>query len=131
MSRSDAERLIHELGEEGIISVMADSVFLNSERYLPKVKCLICDATIKRDDLVPFYREKHFPFVNWGFHKECLENGALDEMLDSGMFRMDKGKIFPAYEYGDGKGKNPITIAIKYLRSDDFLYTLELKTTDK
>ncbi len=126
--RDGAMAVLNELTEDGQISVVSDSVFLNSDRYLPKVRCLICDRAIKRDDLVPFYREKHFPFVNWGFHKECLEDGALDEMLSSGMFKMDGGKIFPGYEYGEDK--NPVTIAIKYLRSEDFLYLLELKSLE-
>lgn len=123
-----ARAILDELAEDGQISVVLDSVMLNSDRYLPKVRCLICDRQINRDDLVPFYREKHFPFVNWGFHKECLEGGALDEMLSSGMFRTEAGKIYPNYEYGEGK--NPVTIAIKYLRSEDFLYSLELKGSE-
>lgn len=123
--RSQAQALLEELAAEGQISVVGDSVMLNSDRYLPQVRCLICDKPVKRADLVAFYREKHFPFVNWGFHRECLEGGALEEMLSSGMFRLEDGKLFPGYEYGEGK--NPITLAIKYLRSEDFLYTLELK----
>ncbi len=118
--------LLHEMADEGVISVSGDSVFLSSESYLPKVSCLICDQRIDRNDLVPFFREKHFPFVNWGFHKECLEGGALEEMLESGMFRYEDGGIYPDYEYGEDK--NPVTIAIKFLRSEDFLYTLELKS---
>jgi hypothetical protein len=121
-----AEDLLQEMADEGVISISGDSVFLSSESYLPKVRCLICDRYIDRNDLVPFFREKHFPFVNWGFHKECLEGGALEEMLASGMFRFEDGGIYPAYEYGEGK--NPVTIAIKFLRSEDFLYTLELKS---
>ena len=127
--RNRAKGIIDELAADGQISVVMDSVMLNSDRYLPKVRCLICDRTIDRDELVPFYREKHFPFVNWGFHRECLEGGALEEMLSSGMFRMEDGKIFPNYEYGENK--NPITIAIKYLRSEDFLYLLELKGSEE
>lgn len=126
--RERAMAILSELTADGQISVVMDSVMLNSDRYLPKVRCLICDRPIGRDDLVPFYREKHFPFVNWGFHKDCLEGGALDEMISSGMFRMEDDKIFPNYEYGDNK--NPVTIAIKYLRSEDFLYTLELKSSE-
>lgn len=126
----DAPALLRELEEAGNISTMDDSVFLNSDSYLPKVRCLICDDIVNRDDLVPFYREKHFPFVKWGFHKECLSGGALEQMLSSGMFTYNDGKIFPAYEYGEGKGKNPVTIAIKYLRSDDFLYSLELNNDE-
>jgi hypothetical protein len=118
--------LLKEMADEGVISIAAGSVFLSSESYLPKVRCLICDRYIDRKDLVPFFREKHFPFVNWGFHKECLEGGALEEMLASGMFRYEDGGIYPNYEYGEGK--NPVTIAIKYLRSEDFLYALELKS---
>lgn len=125
--RAEAESTLKAISDAGYVSVSGDSVFISSEQYLPKVRCLICDDAVGRNDLVPFYREKHFPFVNWGFHRECLEGGALEEMIASGMFRMEAGKIFPAYEYGDGK--NPVTIAIKYLRSDDFLYTLELKNT--
>lgn len=121
------EGLLEEMAGEGAISIAGDSVFLSSESYLPSVRCLICDGRIDRKDLVPFYREKHFPFVNWGFHRDCLGGGALDEMIASGMFRMEDGKVFPNYEYGEGRGKNPITIAIKYLRSEDFLYVLELK----
>jgi hypothetical protein len=127
--RERAIAILNELTADGQISVVMDSVMLNSDRYLPKVRCLICDRPIDRDDLVPFYREKHFPFVNWGFHKECLEGGALDEMLSSDMFRMEDGKIFPNYEYGENK--NPVTIAIKYLRSEDFLYSLELKSSEE
>lgn len=127
--RDRAKSILDELTEDGQISVVLDSVILNSDRYLPKVRCLICDRSVNRDDLVPFYREKHFPFVNWGFHKECLEGGALDEMLSSGMFRMEDDKIFPNYDYGEDK--NPVTIAIKYLRSEDFLYTLELKSSEE
>jgi len=118
--------LLQEMADEGAISVSGDSVFLSSESYLPKVRCRICDRNVDRNELVPFFREKHFPFVNWGFHKECLEGGALEEMLASGMFRYEDGGIYPAYEYGEGK--NPVTIAIKFLRSEDFLYTLELKS---
>lgn len=118
--------LLDEMAGEGVIAISGDSVFLSSESYLPKVRCLICDRHIDRKELVPFFREKHFPFVNWGFHKECLEGGALEEMLASGMFRFEDGGIYPAYEYGEGK--NPVTIAIKYLRSEDFLYSLELKS---
>lgn len=125
--KSKAESTLNAIAEAGYVSVSGGSVFISSEQYLPKVRCLICDDTVDRNDLVPFFREKHYPFVNWGFHKECLEGGALEEMLASGMFRIEDGKIFPAYEYGEGK--NPVTIAIKYLRSDDFLYTLELKNT--
>ncbi|WP_424359733.1 hypothetical protein [Methanocella sp. MCL-LM] len=127
--RDRARSILDELTEDGQVSVVMDSVILNSDRYLPKVRCLICDRSVKRDDLVPFYREKHFPFVNWGFHKDCLEGGALDEMLSSGMFRTEDGKIYPNYEYGEGK--NPVTIAIKYLRSEDFLYSLELKSSEE
>jgi hypothetical protein len=118
--------ILKEMADEGAISVSVGSVFLSSDSYLPKVRCLICDQRIDRADLVPFFREKHFPFVNWGFHKECLEGGALEEMLASGMFRHEDGGIYPDYEYGEGK--NPVTIAIKFLRSEDFLYTLELKS---
>lgn len=121
-----SEGLLQEMADEGVISVSGDSVFLSIDSYLPKVRCLICDQRIDRKDLVPFFREKHFPFVNWGFHKECLEGGAREEMLDSGMFRYEDGGFYPNYEYGEGK--NPVTIAIKFLRSDDFLYTLELKS---
>lgn len=128
--RDAAESFLKSMAEEGSVSIAGDSVFLSSESYMPKVRCLICDQRIDRNDLVPFYREKHFPFVNWGFHRECLEGGALDEMIASGMFRMEDGKIFPAYEYGEGKGQNPVTIAIKYLRSDDFMYMLELKSDE-
>ncbi|CAJ37664.1 hypothetical protein [Methanocella arvoryzae] len=126
--RERARTLLDAIAEDGEISIVLDSVMLNSDRYLPKVRCLICDRAVSRDDLVPFYREKHFPFVSWGFHKDCLEGGALDEMLSSGMFRMKDGKIYPNYEYGEGK--NPVTIAIKYLRSEDFLYSLELKSSE-
>ncbi|MGA9140033.1 MAG: hypothetical protein WBZ29_07410 [Methanocella sp.] len=125
-SEGGSPDLLKEMAEEGVISVAVGSVFLSSESYLPKVRCLICDQRIDRDDLVPFFREKHFPFVNWGFHKECLEGGAREEMLASGMFRFEDGGFYPNYEYGEGK--NPVTIAIKFLRSEDFLYTLELKS---
>jgi hypothetical protein len=125
-SEGGSPDILKEMVEEGIISVAVGSVFLASDSYLPKVKCLICDQRIDRNDLVPFFREKHFPFVNWGFHKECLEGGALEEMLKSGMFREGDGGIYPNYEYGEGK--NPVTIAIKFLRSEDFLYMLELKS---
>lgn len=118
--------LVKEMADKGAISVSGGSVFLSSESYLPKVRCLICDRYVDRNDLVHFYREKHYPFVNWGFHRECLGGGALEEMLASGMFRCEDGGIFPNYEYGEGK--NPVTIAIKFLRSEDFLYTLELKS---
>ncbi|OPY28425.1 MAG: hypothetical protein A4E28_01548 [Methanocella sp. PtaU1.Bin125] len=118
--------LLEEMAGDGAISVSGDSVFLSSESYLPKVRCLICDQRVDRQDLVPFFREKHFPFVSWGFHKECLEGGARDEMIASGMFRFEDGGVYPAYEYGEGK--NPVTIAIRFLRSEDFLYTLELKS---
>jgi hypothetical protein len=131
ISTIDADALLKTMQEEGIINIAVDSVFLSSDRYLPKVKCLICDGIIKRDELVPFYREKHFPFVRWGFHKGCLEGGALDEMLSSGMFRMEDGKIFPDYDYGEERGKNPVTIAIRYLRSEDFMYFLEIKSSGK
>lgn len=126
-----ASIILKEMEEAGSISIMDDSVFLNSDSYLPKVRCLICDDVVKRDDLVPFYREKHFPFVKWGFHKDCLSGGALEQMLSSGMFTYQDGKIFPAYEYGEGRGKNPVTIAIKYLRSDDFMYSLELSSVKR
>ncbi len=125
-SEGGSSGLLEEMAGEGALSVADGSVFLSSESYLPKVRCLICDRYIDRKDLVPFFREKHFPFVNWGFHKECLEGGALEEMLAAGMFRFEDGGIYPNYEYGEGK--NPVTIAIKYLRSEDFLYTLELKS---
>lgn len=118
--------ILEEMAGEGVISIAAGSVFLSSDSYLPKVRCLICDQRIDRDDLVPFFREKHFPFVNWGFHKECLEGGAREEMIASGMFRFEDGGAYPNYEYGEGK--NPVTIAIKFLRSEDFLYLLELKS---
>lgn len=118
--------LLEEMAGEGAVSVTSGSVFLPAEGYLPKVRCLICDGVVDRRDLVPFFREKHFPFVNWGFHRDCLRGGALEEMLASGMFRCEGGGIFPNYEYGEGK--NPITIAIKFLRSEDFLYALELKS---
>ncbi|MCD1293456.1 hypothetical protein CUJ83_00390 [Methanocella sp. CWC-04] len=131
LTKEDAISNLKEISEEGAVSISGDSVFLNSDTYLPRVRCLICDGTVKRDELVPFYRERYYPFVNWGFHRSCLEGGALEEMLGSGMFRIEDGNIFPAYEYGEGRGKNPITIAIKYLRSDEFLYTLELKSADK
>jgi len=127
--RARAKRVLDEIAAGGEISVAGEDVILNSDRYLPQVKCLICDRPIKRDELVPFFRERHFPFVNWGFHKSCLEGGALEEMLASGMFREEDGKIFPANEYGEGK--NPVTIAIKYLRSEDFLYALEMKSEEK
>ena len=118
--------ILEEMAGEGVISIAAGSVFLSSESYLPRVRCLICDQRIDREDLVPFFREKHFPFVNWGFHKECLEGGAREEMIASGMFRFEDGGVYPGYEYGEGK--NPVTIAIKFLRSEDFLYLLELKS---
>jgi len=127
--RGQASSVLEALIADGQISIAADSVFLNSDRYLPQVRCLICDQPVRRDELVQFFRERHFPFVNWGFHRECLEGGALDEMLASGMFRLEDGKIFPNYEYGEGK--NPITIAIKYLRSEEFLYLLELKGSEE
>ncbi len=125
-SEGGSPDLLKEMAAEGAISIAAGSVFLSSESYLPKVRCLICDQRIDRKDLVPFFREKHFPFVNWGFHKECLEGGALEEMIASGMFRFEDGGVYPNYEYGDNK--NPVTIAIKFLRSEDFLYLLELKS---
>ncbi|HMK46915.1 MAG TPA: hypothetical protein VK436_09845 [Methanocella sp.] len=126
--RERALSVLEALTSDGQISIAADSVFLNSDRYLPQVRCLICDQPVNRDELVQFFRERHFPFVNWGFHQECLEGGALDEMIASGMFRLEDGKIFPNYDYGEGK--NPITIAIKYLRSEEFLYSLELKGSE-
>ena len=128
LGRDGARNFLAELAAEGAITIAGEDVFLSSESYMPAVKCLICDGAIDRKDLVPFYREKHYPFVSWGFHRECLEGGALDEMLASGLFRLEDGKIFPDYEYGEGKGRNPITIAIKFLRSDEFLYALELKS---
>lgn len=127
----DAEILLRSMREDGTLSVMGDNVFLNDERYLPKVRCLICDGMVKREELIPFYRVKYYSFVNWGFHKMCLEGGALELMLCSGMFRVDNGDIYPNYEYGDESGKNPITVAIKYLRSEEFMYQLELNGTDR
>src|SRR5512134_3954652 len=101
--------LLKEMADQGVISVAAGSVFLSSESYLPKVRCLICAQLIDRKDLVPFFREKLYPFVNWGFHKECLEGGAREEMIKSGMFRFEDEGAYPNYEYGEGK--NPVTIA--------------------
>lgn len=125
-SEGGSPDLLKDMAGEGTISLAVGSVFLSSESYLPEVRCLICDEQIDRRDLVPFFREKHFPFVKWGFHKECLEGGALEVMLDSGMFRFEDGGVYPNYEYGEGK--NPVTIAIRFLRSGDFLYALELKS---